>query len=80
LGVARPTADPGEMSDEAIRLRTLRMVIAVPAFSIPFVVAIWSPIAAVAIDGAIMISFLLSDGWIERRIGSLNAAFARRLK
>jgi hypothetical protein len=37
------------MSDEAIRLRTLRMVIAVPAFSIPFVVAIWSPIAAVAI-------------------------------
>jgi uncharacterized membrane protein len=59
-----------EMSDEAIRLRTLRMVIAVPAFSIPFVVAIWSPISAVAIDGAIMISFLVSDGWIERRIGA----------
>ena len=53
------------------------MVIAVPAFSIPFIVAIWSPISAVAIDGAIMISFLLSDGWLDRRIGSLNGAAVR---
>jgi TMEM175 potassium channel family protein len=68
-----------EMCDEAIRLRTWRMVIAVPAFSIPFVVAIWSPIAAISIDGAIMISFLLSDGSLERRIGRLNVAVARRL-
>ena len=50
------------------------MVIAIPAFSIPFVVAIWSPITTVAIDGAIMISFLLSDGWLERRIHALNMA------
>jgi hypothetical protein len=56
------------------------MVIAIPAFSIPFVVAIWSPITAVAIDGAIMISFLLSDGGLERRIGTLNGAVARRLQ
>jgi hypothetical protein len=66
--------------DEAIRLRTGRMVIAIPAFSIPFVVAVWSPIAAIALDGAIMISFLLSDGWLERRMGALDAAVARRLR
>jgi hypothetical protein len=35
---------------------------------------------AVAIDGAIMISFLLSDGWLERRMNTLNGAVARRLK
>jgi uncharacterized membrane protein len=69
-----------EMCDEAIRLRTSRMVIAVPAFSIPFVVAIWSPISAIVIDGAIMISFLLSDGWLEQRIRGLNGAAARRLR
>jgi TMEM175 potassium channel family protein len=69
-----------EMSDEAIRLRTRRMVNAIPAFSIPFVVAIWSPISAVAIDGAIMISFLVSDGGLERRIGALNDAVTRRSK
>jgi uncharacterized membrane protein len=69
-----------EMCDEAIRLRTWRMAIAIPAFAIPFVVAIWSPITAVAIDGAIMISFLLSDGWLERRVGALNGAVARRLR
>lgn len=53
-----------EMCDEAIRLRTWRMAIAVPAF---------------AIDGAIMISFLLSDGWLEGRMSTLNGAVARRL-
>ena len=68
-----------EMCDEAIRLRTWRMAIAVPAFSIPFVVAIWSPISAVAMDGAIMISFLLSDGWLERRMTTLNGVVARRV-
>lgn len=55
------------------------MAIAVPAFSIPFVVAIWFPISAVAIDGAIMISFLLSDGWLERRMSTLNGVVAGRL-
>src|SRR6188472_3786797 len=69
-----------EMCDEAIHLRTLRMVIAMPAFAVPFFVAVWSPIAAVAIDGAIMITFLFSDGWMERRMGTLNAALAPRLK
>jgi hypothetical protein len=38
-----------------------------------------SPISAIAIDGAIMISFLLSDGWLEQRISTLNGAVARRL-
>jgi uncharacterized membrane protein len=69
-----------EVCDEGIRLRTRRMVIAIPAFAIPCVVAVWSPISAIAIDGAIMVSFLLSDGWLERRIGALDAAVARRLK
>jgi TMEM175 potassium channel family protein len=69
-----------EVCDEGIRLRTWRMVIAIPAFAIPCVVAIWSPITAIAIDGAIMVSFLLSDGWMERRIGALDAAVARRLR
>jgi uncharacterized membrane protein len=68
---------PG-VCDEALRLRTLRMVIAVPAFAIPFAVAIWSPIAAVAIDGVIMVSFLLSDGWLERRMTALDRAVVRR--
>ena len=67
-----------EMCDEAIRLRTWRMSIAIPAFSIPVVVAIWSPITAIAIDGAIMISFLLSDTWLERRVVALNGALSRR--
>jgi hypothetical protein len=66
------------MCDEAIRLRTWRMAVAVPAFSVPFVVAIWSPIAAIAIDGAIMVTFLLSDAWLERRVLALNDALARR--
>ena len=66
-----------ETDEEAIRLRTARMVIAVPAFSVPCAVAIWSPGAAVAIDGAIMVSFLLSDGWLERRMGVLEGAVAR---
>jgi uncharacterized membrane protein len=60
-----------EMCDQAVRLRTGRMVIAIPLFLIPCVVAIWRPIAAVAIDGAIITSFLLSDGWLERRIDAL---------
>jgi uncharacterized membrane protein len=67
-----------DMCDEAIRLRTLRMGIAVPAFAVPFVVAVWSPISAVAIDGAIMITFLLSDGWLEQRVTTLNGALAQR--
>ena len=53
------------------------MAIAVPAFAIPFVVAVWSPISAVAIDGAIMFTFLLSNGWLERRMTTLNVV--RRL-
>jgi uncharacterized membrane protein len=61
------------MCDQAVRLRTGRMVIAIPLFLTPCVVAIWHPIAAVIIDGAIIASFLLSDGWLERRIGALAA-------
>ena len=67
-----------EMCDEAIQLRTWRMAIAIPAFSVPVLVAIWSPISAIAIDGAIMISFLLSDAWLERRVVALNGALARQ--
>ena len=47
---------------------------AIAAFAVPVLVAIWSPISAIAIDGAIMISFLLSDPWLEHRVGALNAA------
>jgi uncharacterized membrane protein len=68
-----------EMCDQAVRLRTGRMVIAIPLFLIPCVVAIWRPIASVVIDGAIIASFLLSDGWLERRIGALGEAVARWL-
>jgi uncharacterized membrane protein len=60
-----------EMCDQAVRLRTQRMVIAIPLFLIPCVVAIGHPIAAVAIAGAIIASFLLSDGWLERRMGAV---------
>jgi uncharacterized membrane protein len=67
------------MRGHAVRLRTLRMVIAIPLFAIPCVVAVWHPIAAVAIDGAILASFLVSDGWLERRIGAVEDAVARRL-
>jgi hypothetical protein len=59
------------MCDQAVRLRTQRMVIAIPLFLIPCVVAIGHPIAAVAIAGAIIASFLLSDGWLERRMGAV---------
>jgi uncharacterized membrane protein len=59
-----------EMCDQAVRLRTGRMVIAVPLFAIPCVIAVWHPIAAVAVDGAIIASFLLSDGSLERRIAT----------
>lgn len=51
---------------------------AIAAFAVPVLVAIWSPISAIAIDGAIMISFLLSDPWLEHRVGALNAALARQ--
>jgi uncharacterized membrane protein len=68
-----------QMCDQAIRLRTERMVIAIPLFLIPCVVAIWHPIAAVVIDGAIIASFLVSDGWLERHISALAGAVARRL-
>ena len=68
-----------EMSDRAIRLRTVRMVIAIPLFAIPCVVAIWHPIAAVVVDGAVIASFLVSDGWLERRAGALGETVARRL-
>jgi uncharacterized membrane protein len=67
-----------EMSDDAVQLRTWRMAGAVPAFAVPVLVAIWSPISAIAIDGAIMISFLLSDAWLEHRVGALNAALPRQ--
>jgi uncharacterized membrane protein len=61
-----------EMCDHAVRLRTGRMVIAIPLFLIPCVVALWHPIAAVVIDGTIIASFLLSDGWLEGRIDALG--------
>jgi uncharacterized membrane protein len=67
-----------EMCDHAVRLRTGRMVIAIPLFLIPCVVALWDPIAAVIIDGAIIASFLFSDGWLERRIDALGERFHER--
>lgn len=46
------------------------MVIAIRLFLVPCVVAIWDPLAAVVIDGAIIASVLRSDGWLEGRIGA----------
>ena len=66
------------MCDQAMRLRAERMVIAIPLFLVPCVVAIWQPIAAVVIDGAIIASFLVSDGWLELRINALGRAVAGR--
>lgn len=60
------------LCDQAIRLRTRRMVAAVPLFLIPCIVAAWHPIAAVVLDGAIITSFLFSDGWLDRRVGALG--------
>jgi uncharacterized membrane protein len=57
-----------EMRGQAVRLRTARMVVAIPLFAIPCIVAVWEPIAAVMIDGAVIATFLLSDGWLERRV------------
>ena len=54
------------------------MVIAIPLFSIPCIVALWHPIAAVAIDGAIIASFLFSDGSLEARIGALSERLHER--
>jgi uncharacterized membrane protein len=67
-----------EMGDRAIRLRTARMVSAVPLFLIPCVVALWQPVAAVVIDGVVIASFLLSDAWWDQRMPPRRAARAAR--
>jgi uncharacterized membrane protein len=51
---------PG-VPDQLNRVRTFRFVLALPLFAIPCVVAFFAPIAALAADGVIMASFLLSD-------------------
>lgn len=47
--------------DNLNRVRTLRFALVIPAFAIPCVLALFSPVAALAGDGLIMASFLLSD-------------------
>ena len=51
---------PG-VPDQLNRVRTLRFGLAIPIFAIPCLLAFLSPVAAVAADGVIMASFLLSD-------------------
>lgn len=49
------------VSDQLNRVRTTRFALAIPLFAIPFGLAFLSPVAALAGDGVIMASFLLSD-------------------
>lgn len=49
------------VSDQLNRVRMLRFALAIPLFAIPCALAFLSPVAALAADGAIMASFLLSD-------------------
>lgn len=51
---------PG-VPDQLNQVRSLRFAIAIPVFAIPCVLAFLSPVAALAADGVIMASFLLSD-------------------
>lgn len=50
-----------EIPEQLNRVRTLRFALAIPLFAIPCGLALLNPIAALAADGAIMASFLLSD-------------------
>lgn len=50
-----------EVPKQLNRVRTVRFALAIPLFAIPCALALWSPIAALVGDGAIMASFLLSD-------------------
>ena len=52
--------------DQLNRVRTLRFALAVPLFAIPCLLALLQPVAAVAGDGVIMASFLLSDSATDR--------------
>jgi TMEM175 potassium channel family protein len=51
---------PG-VPDHLIRVRTLRFGLAIPLFAVPCGLAFLDPVAALAGDGVIMASFLLSD-------------------
>jgi uncharacterized membrane protein len=51
---------PG-VPDQLNRVRSLRFRLAITVFAIPCLLALVSPVAAVAADGVIMASFLLSD-------------------
>ncbi len=51
---------PG-VPDELNRVRTLRFALAIPLFAVPCGLAFLDPVAALAADGLIMASFLLSD-------------------
>jgi uncharacterized membrane protein len=50
-----------EVPEQLNRVRTLRFVLAIPMFAIPCGLALWSPIAALVADAALMASFLMSD-------------------
>ncbi len=50
-----------DVPEQLNRVRTLRFALAIPVFAIPCGLALLNPVAALALDGAIMASFLLSD-------------------
>jgi uncharacterized membrane protein len=60
---------PGHLN----RMRTLRFGLAIPLFAVPFALSFLSPIAALAGDGVIMATFLLSDAATDRLVMRLSA-------
>lgn len=48
-------------SDQLNRIRTVRFALAIPLFAVPCGLALLNPVAALAADGVIMASFLVSD-------------------
>ena len=60
------------------RVRTLRFALAVPLFAIPCGVALLDPVAALAADGVIMVSFLFSDRTTDELISRIVRVRVRK--
>jgi hypothetical protein len=71
VGRERATTDQPGVPRELIRVRTVRFALAIPLFAVPCGLAFLDPVAALAADGVIMASFLLSDATADRAMMSL---------
>lgn len=67
-----------DVPDQLNRVRTLRFSLAIPLFAIPCGLAFLSPVAALAADGVIMASFLLSDAATDGLMMRLAGVEAER--